>query len=74
MIKPTPKEVEEYAHSIGFTSLDGGYFCDKFNANGWRLKHGLPMKDWQAVVRNWYRYEKRKDSDIDDRLRQYDRD
>lgn len=49
--KPTPKEVEEYATSIGF-ELDGEYFCDHYQAKGWKISNS-PMKDWKAAVRTW---------------------
>jgi len=51
--KPTPLEVKEYAESLGF-SLDGEYFCDYYEARGWKLAQG-PMKDWKAAVRTWKR-------------------
>lgn len=51
--KPTPQEVSEYANSLGF-SLDGDYFCDYYEARGWKLSQG-PMKDWKAAVRTWKR-------------------
>lgn len=51
--RPTPQEVSEYANSLGF-SLDGDYFCDYYQARGWKLSTGL-MKDWKAAVRTWKR-------------------
>jgi len=51
--KPKPDEVEEYAKYLGFT-LDGSYFCDYYEARGWKLAQG-PMKCWKAAVRTWKR-------------------
>ena len=50
--KPTPQEVSDYAKGIGF-DLDGERFCDYYQARGWELKRGQPMKDWMAAVRTW---------------------
>jgi|SRR6056300_459278 uncharacterized protein YdaU (DUF1376 family) len=55
-IRPKPSEVEDYAKQIGF-SLDGDYFCDYYEARGWKLSTG-PMKDWKAAVRTWKRNRK----------------
>lgn len=54
--KPTPKEVTDYARSIGFT-LDGGQFCDFYESKGWKVGK-TPMKDWRAAVRTWKRTSK----------------
>lgn len=51
--RPTPLEVKEYAESLGF-SLDGDYFCDYYEARGWKLAQGQ-MKCWKAAVRTWKR-------------------
>ena len=52
-IKPAPKEITEYAKSINF-ELDGEYFFDKYEGNGWVVgKANTKMKDWKAVVRTW---------------------
>ena len=53
---PTAEEVANYAGQIGF-KLDGGYFVDYWEARGWLVKPGLPMRDWRAAVRNWKRME-----------------
>ncbi len=49
--KPKPEDVTAYARSIGF-ELDGQYFCDRYEANGWKVGRA-PMKNWQAAVRTW---------------------
>jgi hypothetical protein len=51
-VKPSAKEVEDYAASIQFP-LDGKCFVDYYEARGWKYKGGVAMKDWQAAVRNW---------------------
>ena len=55
---PKPNQVSDYAKSIDF-ELDGEKFCDYYQAQGWKLKSGQPLKDWKAAVRNWKRTEKK---------------
>ena len=50
-VKPTPKEIEQYALSVDF-NLDGEYFFDYYQSKGWMVGRS-PMKDWQAAVRCW---------------------
>jgi hypothetical protein len=52
-IIPTASEVSSYAREIGF-NIDAEYFCDHYEARGWKLTSGM-MKDWKATVRNWKR-------------------
>ncbi|MBE3142912.1 MAG: hypothetical protein IMZ61_03195 [Planctomycetes bacterium] len=52
MTPPTPDEVTEYAKSIGFV-LDGQYFCDHYEARGWKYNGGVRMASWKAAVRTW---------------------
>ena len=52
-VKPTPKEVNDYAKEIEF-KLDGDYFCDWNEARGWLVSKN-PMKDWKAAIRTWKR-------------------
>jgi len=52
-IKPNPLEVSSYAKEIDFV-LDGEYFCDHYEARGWKLNN-ITMKDWKAAVRTWKR-------------------
>ncbi len=54
MKRPTAAEVVEYASTIGF-NLNGEYFVDYWEARGWVMKGGTPMKSWQATIRNWKR-------------------
>ena len=53
-LKPTASEINDYAKEIGFTSLDGSYFIDHYDSNGWLVGKN-PMKDWKAAVRTWKR-------------------
>ena len=53
-LKPTASEINDYAKEIGFTSLDGSYFLDHYESNGWLVGKN-PMKDWKAAVRTWKR-------------------
>jgi hypothetical protein len=55
-VKPTPKEVNDYAKEIDF-KLDGDYFCDWNEARGWLVSKN-PMKDWKAAIRTWKRNSK----------------
>ena len=50
-IKPTRQEVTNYAESIDF-KLDGTYWVDHYEANGWMVGKNK-MKDWKAAVRTW---------------------
>lgn len=52
-IRPTPQEVEEYAHSIDY-NIDGEQFCDFYTSKGWTVGRSA-MKDWRACVRTWKR-------------------
>jgi hypothetical protein len=52
-IKPTAEEVDIYAKEINF-KLDGSYFLDHYESNGWLVGKN-PMKDWKAAVRTWKR-------------------
>ena len=53
MIRPTAKEVEQYARSIGM-KLDGNYFIDFYQSRGWCYGK-TKMVDWKASVRLWKR-------------------
>jgi len=53
-IRPTASEVNDYSKEIGFISLDGSYFIDHYDSNGWLVGKN-PMKDWKAAVRTWKR-------------------
>ncbi len=54
MQPPTADEVRAYAEAQGL-AVDAGQFTDYYTAQGWKIKNGLPLKDWRAAVRNWAR-------------------
>lgn len=51
---PTPEDVRSYANENGLR-IDADRFVDYYEARGWRLSQGAPMKDWRAAVRAWAR-------------------
>jgi hypothetical protein len=54
--KPTLAEVEQYCKERQ-NGINASDFIDHYEANGWKVgKGGLPMKDWQAAIRNWEKY------------------
>lgn len=56
-VKPTVKEIKEYADSIGF-DLDAEYFFDFYERAGWTYgKDRKPVKSWKACLRLWKRQE-----------------
>ncbi len=62
MIKPTAKQVKEYAESIGF-DLDAEYFVAKNDTAGWTVGGGnnlKPMASWKGCVRTWHAAAKRR--------------
>ncbi len=50
-VRPTVQQLEEYSKSISY-DLDGQYFIDKYDGNGW-MAGKTKMQDWKAVVRTW---------------------
>lgn len=50
---PTLDEVKSYCKENGY-DIDADYFFDHYSGNGWKAGR-VPMKDWKATVRNWYR-------------------
>lgn len=57
--RPSPEEVTSYGREIGFF-VDGGYFCDYYEARGWKTTSG-PVKDWKACVRTWKANEQKRE-------------
>lgn len=51
-IKPTAQEVTAYARTIGF-KLDGEAFLAYYESRGWKLRAGVPVKDWKSCVITW---------------------
>ena len=54
---PTPQEVEEYCKERK-NGISGQYFCDFYQARGWKLSSGASLKDWRAAVRTWEQRQK----------------
>lgn len=61
-IPPTVEEVRAYCNERG-NSIDAEQFVDYYDAVGWLVGRGKPMKDWKAAVRTW---EKRQREDRKD--------
>lgn len=53
-IPPTVDDVKEYVNKIN-GSIDPNGFIDYYQARGWKLNNGTPVKDWEACVRTWER-------------------
>lgn len=51
-VPPTPEEVEAHARSKGY-EIDGKYFCEWYEAAGWRTKSGTKMTNWKQAVIGW---------------------
>jgi hypothetical protein len=58
--KPTTDEIANYARTIGYTTIDVGYFFWKNESVGWVDNRGLPYKNWKGVVQTWFRAAKRR--------------
>lgn len=53
-VKPTKKEITDYALHNGLQTAAIGDFCDYYESNGWKVGRN-PMKDWKAAFRRWCR-------------------
>lgn len=51
-VPPSTSEVTDYAHEIGFDSLNAQYFLDYYESKGWMIGKNH-MKSWKAAVRTW---------------------
>lgn len=61
---PTPIAVSDFAADNDL-AIDAEKFCDYYEAQGWKLSNGNPMRSWQAAARNWARRSMPKDSRFD---------
>lgn len=52
-VKPTIDEIKAYCIERA-NNIDPAQFFDHYTANGWKVGK-VPMKDWQAAVRQWER-------------------
>ena len=56
-MEKNPPGTPEYERMIptGRLSLEAERCFDHYSANGWKQTGGLPIKDYYATVRNWFR-------------------
>lgn len=59
--KPTVQEIQKYAKSINFHSLNASNFYDFYESKNWFVGKNK-MKDWKACVRTWQRSQKPEES------------
>lgn len=52
-IIPSTSDVAGYCVKQGYTHVDVEEFCRFYDANGWTIGDGEPMKNWKAVLRGW---------------------
>lgn len=50
---PSMADVAGYCVKQGYTHVDVEEFCQFYDANGWTVGDGEPMKNWKAVLRGW---------------------
>lgn len=60
-VPPSLHEVTDYAHEIGYDSLNAQYFLDYYEAKGWMIGKNH-MKSWKAAVRTWRTRDQRKEA------------
>lgn len=53
-IPPSVDDVLTYLQDIAYP-IDAGHFVDFYQARGWKIGKGTPMKDWKSAIRNWKR-------------------
>ena len=51
-VPPTVEEISAYCRERN-NQIDAEEFFDYYEARGWKLSKGAPMKDWKATVRGW---------------------
>lgn len=64
---PTIEEVAAYC-SERQNGIDPNRFTNYYEARGWLLGNGVPMKDWKATIRSW---EKRQDNNRKEKVPGY---
>lgn len=60
-VPPSLHEVTDYAHEIGYDSLNAQYFLNYYEAKGWMIGKNH-MKSWKAAVRTWKTRDQRKEA------------
>lgn len=55
IIPPTPREVEDYVRSRGWTDPSGfaAYYCSYHAVSGWRMSNGKKIQNWKLNVVSW---------------------
>lgn len=66
-VPPDVEEVRAYCLERR-NEVDAASFVDYYEARGWSLGKGQPMKSWQAAVRTWERREKQQKGGPTDEL------
>ena len=61
-VPPSIDEVRAYCAENSY-GIDPEAFVDYYQARGWKLKGGTPVKDWQACVRTWVKRRKEESQD-----------
>lgn len=75
--KPTTEEVRAYVQEKGY-HFDPRHFFDYYDASGWKMQNGKPVKSWKQCCVTWERNWKKNNSGkvstdgIPDFLRDYD--
>ena len=59
-VPPTVAEVRTYCQERG-NQVDPAAFVDYYEARGWNLGRGQPMKSWRAAVNTWERRERKQE-------------
>lgn len=55
-----PEEIEKYIRENSL-NVNGRRFFDYYNKNGWKTRRGVPIKDWQLLLRVWSNSEKERE-------------
>lgn len=52
---PTLDDVRAYCNKKGYINYDCEKFYNYYSSNGWTIKGGVPLVNWQAKLDNWYK-------------------
>ena len=63
-VPPTAIEVAAYQDELQSWWFDSEKFVDYYEAQGWKLKNGQPMRDWKAAVRLWNSNERKRQEEV----------
>lgn len=56
--KPTIEDIKAYCKQIKY-NLDAEHFFHHYEANGWKQKGGLPIKNWKSAIVTWKKNERK---------------